>query len=91
VTVATLMAFAAGVAAVLAAWEALAALDGRASLRALDRWLAPLRAAREPTRAEQRRLALVGTATLGAAGWLLAGALGAVLLAWAARRPSAWR
>ena len=80
-SLAPLMAFAAGAAAVLAAWEGLAALDGRAPLRVLDRWLAPLRAGREPTLREQRRLALVGAATLCAAGWLVAGVAGAVVLA----------
>jgi tight adherence protein B len=77
---APVLAFAAGVCGVLGAWDGLAALDGRAPLRALERWLAPLRAGREPTRAERRRLALVGAGTLAASGWLLAGPVLATLL-----------
>jgi tight adherence protein B len=73
------MAFAAGIAAVLAAWEGVAAVDGRTSLRALERVLAPLRAGRAPTAAEQRRIVLVGAATLAAAGWLAGGIAGAIL------------
>jgi tight adherence protein B len=78
---AVLLAFAAGACAVLGAWEALAAIDGRASVRALERWLAPLRAGRAPTPAERRRLALVATGTLAACGWLVGGGVAAVLLA----------
>ena len=74
------LAFTAGVCAVLGAWDALTVLDGRAPLRALDRWLAPLRAGRDPTPAERRRLALVGAATLAASGWLLGGAVLALVL-----------
>ena len=77
---AVVLAFAAGVCAVLGAWEGLAAVDGRAPARALGRWLAPLRAGRPPTPAERRRLALVAAATLAACGWLVGGALAAVLL-----------
>ena len=57
-------------------------------------WSAPLRAGREASRAERRRLVAVGTAALLAAGWLLAGpAAGAVLAASgaAARRAAARR
>lgn len=78
-TAAALMAFAAGAAAVLAAWEGLAALDGGAPLRTLTRWLAPLRAGRTPTAGEQRRLAVVAAATLCAAGWLVADVAAAVV------------
>jgi tight adherence protein B len=80
VTGAAVLSFVAGVCAVLGAWDGLAALDGRAPLRALERWLAPLRAGREPTPAERRRLALVGAGTLAASGWLLAGPVLAVVL-----------
>lgn len=76
----SVLAFAAGVCAVLGAWDGLAAFDGRAPLQALERWLAPLRAGREPTPAERRRLALVGAGTLAASGWLLAGPVAAALL-----------
>ena len=77
---AAVLAFAAGICAVLGAWDGLTVLDGRAPLRALERWLAPLRAGREPTTAERRRLALVAAATLAASGWLLAGPLLALAL-----------
>jgi tight adherence protein B len=74
------MAFAAGALGVVAAWEALAAVDQRAPVRAVEAWLAPLRAGREPTPVERRRLTVVGVATLAAGGWLVAGpALGLVL------------
>jgi len=75
------LAFVAGACAVVAAWEGLAAIDRRAPLRALERWLEPLRGGREPTSAERRRLALVATGTLAAGGWLLAGAAVATVLA----------
>lgn len=76
-----MLAFVAGACAVVAAWEGLAAIDRRAPLRALERWLEPLRGGREPTSAERRRLALVATGTLAAGGWLLAGAAVATVLA----------
>jgi len=75
------LAFVAGACAVVAAWEGLAAIDRRAPLRALERWLEPLRGGRKPTSAERRRLALVATGTLAAGGWLLAGAAVATVLA----------
>lgn len=78
---ATLMAGAAGALAVVGAWELLAAVDERAPARLLARWLSPLRAGREPTTAERRRLVVVGALTLLGAGWLLAGLLLGVLLA----------
>jgi tight adherence protein B len=66
-----------GALAVAGAWEALAAVEQAAVVRAAGRLLAPLRAAgrdgRAPTAPERRRLALLGAATLLAGGWLLAG------------------
>jgi tight adherence protein B len=93
----TAAALAAGVAAacgVLAAWEALAAAERARPARALAGLLAPVRAAgrhgRDPTAAERRRLAVVATLALFAAGWLTAGpAAGAALAAagpWALAR-----
>ena len=94
-TGARLLAFAAGACAVYAAWNLLAALDGRASAAALGRWLAPLRAGRAATAGERRRLAMVGAATLCAAGWLVAGVAGALALGaagpLAARQALTWR
>jgi len=62
---------------VAGAWEAVAAVEQAAVVRAAARVLGPLRAAgrhgREPTIPERRRLALVGAATLWAGAWLLAG------------------
>lgn len=62
---------------VLAAWDALGAVERAALPAAAARLLAPLRAAgrrgAQPTSPELRRLAAVGTLTLLAAGWLLAG------------------
>jgi tight adherence protein B len=80
---AVLLAFGAGAAAVGAAWEALAAVERSRLGGALERALEPLaRAGREgraPTRPERRRLALLATGVLAAAGWLAGGpALGAV-------------
>jgi tight adherence protein B len=92
---AALLAFAAGACAVPAAWQLLAAMDGRAPALVVGRWLAPLRAGRAATPAERRRLAVVGAATLCAAGWLLAGPAAAVALGAAgpiaARQALAWR
>jgi tight adherence protein B len=80
---AVLLAFGAGAATVGAAWEALAAVERSRLGGALERALEPLaRAGREgraPTRPERRRLALLATGVLAAAGWLAGGpALGAV-------------
>jgi tight adherence protein B len=76
---ASLLAGLAGVCAVLAAWEAIAAAEEERAVRALGRWLQPaldaLRAEREPTSPERRRLVLVGALSLIAAGWLVAGPL----------------
>jgi tight adherence protein B len=72
-----LLAFGAGAAAVIGLWEALAAVERSRLAAALERALEPLRRAgregRAPTRIEQRRLALLVTAALAAAGWLLGG------------------
>jgi tight adherence protein B len=58
-------------------WDALAAIEQAAVVRAFGRWAAPLRAARRegrsPTAGERRRLALVGAGALLAGGWLVAG------------------
>jgi tight adherence protein B len=80
---AALLAFGAGATGVLAGWEALAAVERSRVAAALGRAIQPLvRAGREgraPTGPERRRLALLATATLAAAGWLVGGiALGAV-------------
>ncbi|HEX8159393.1 MAG TPA: type II secretion system F family protein [Solirubrobacteraceae bacterium] len=83
----------AGVCAVLATWEAIAAAEQERLVRAVGRWLAPgleiLRSGREPTSPERRRLVLVGALSLLAAGWLVTGvwaglALGATA-PWVAR------
>lgn len=79
--------------AIVALWEALAAVETLALTRAVARTVAPLRpgraAEREPTAPERRRLALVGTAALLAGGWLvlgpLAGAACAAAGPWAVR------
>jgi tight adherence protein B len=80
---AVLLAFAAGAAGLLGAWEALAAVERSQVAAGLGRALEPLvRAGREgraPTGPERRRLALLATGALAAAGWLLGGpALGAL-------------
>jgi tight adherence protein B len=78
----------AGVCAVLAAWEAIAAAEQEQFVRTTGRWLAPaldaLRSAREPTSPERRRLVLVGGLSLVAAGWMLAGPLVGLVLGAAA-------
>jgi tight adherence protein B len=74
---AAVLAFGAGAAGVLAAWEALAAAERSRLALALTRVMEPLaRAGREgraPTRPERRRLATVAAAALAAAGWLAGG------------------
>jgi tight adherence protein B len=79
------LSFAAGVAAVLGVWEALAAVERSRLAAALERVLEPLRRAgregRAPTRAERRRLALLATGALAAGGWLLGGPALALLTA----------
>ena len=78
----------------LAAWEAIAAADEERAVQAVRRWLAPaleaVRAGREPTSPERRRLVVLGALSLLAGGWLVAGpwaglALGAAA-PWAARQ-----
>ncbi|MEA2155569.1 MAG: tight adherence protein [Solirubrobacteraceae bacterium] len=83
----------AGICAVLAAWEAVAAAEDARLVQSAARWLAPglqaLRAGREPTSPERRRLVLVGALSLLGAGWLVAGPWAGLALAasapWAAR------
>lgn len=83
----------AGVCAVLAAWEALAAAEQERLVRTAGRWLAPgleaLRSGRAPTSPERRRLVLVGALSLLGAGWLLAGLWAGIALGatapWVAR------
>ena len=70
---------------VLALWEALAAIERARLPELVERLRAPLRRARSdgalPTAAERRRLALVAAGSLLAAGWLVAGAIGGLVLA----------
>lgn len=67
------------------AWEGLIVVEQAAPAQAVGRALAPLslarRAGREPTPPERRRLAVLGSAALLAAGWLLAGPAAGLLLA----------
>jgi tight adherence protein B len=88
VSLAAALAGLAGVCAVLAAWEAVAAAEQERLVRAAGRWLAPaldvLRSGREPTSPERRRLVLVGALSLVAAGWLVAGPLPGLALGAAA-------
>jgi len=85
VSTGALLAFAAAVAGVAAAWEALAALEAAQVAGGLRRVLAPLRLAgtegRSPSAAERRRLGLVAAGCLSAAGWLLGGPLAALVAA----------
>jgi len=90
---AVLLAAAAGICAVLAAWELIAAAEQVRLVRGLARWLAPaldvLRSGREPTSPERLRLVALGAVSLLGAGWLVAGpwiglALGAAA-PWVAR------
>jgi len=90
---AALLAALAGVCAVLAACEAIGAVDEELVVRALRDWLEPaldvVRSGREPTDPERRRLVTLGMLSLLGGGWLLAGpwaglALGAVA-PWVAR------
>ncbi|HEY1537941.1 MAG TPA: type II secretion system F family protein [Solirubrobacteraceae bacterium] len=83
----------AGVCAVLAAWELIAAAEQERLVRSVGRWLAPalaaLRSGREPTSPERRRLVLVSALSLVAAGWLVSGPLAGLVLGagapWVAR------
>jgi tight adherence protein B len=85
----------AGALGVLAAWEALAAADQRLAVRAVGRWLAPLRRGGEASVGERRRLAAVAVGALCAAGWMVAGPVVALAVAaagpWAANRTLAVR
>jgi tight adherence protein B len=85
---AALLAGLAGVCAVLAAWEVIAAADEQRAVQSLARWLSPaldvLRSGREPTSPERRRLVALGALSLLGAGWLLGGLLPAVALGAAA-------
>jgi tight adherence protein B len=79
VTVAVALAGLAGAVGVAGAWEAIAAVEQAALVRAIGRWTEPLGAVRRdgraPTAPERRRLALVGAGALLAGGWLVAGPL----------------
>jgi len=81
---ATILAFAAGAAGVLGAWEALAAVERMRMVAAIGQAAEPLvRAGREGravTVPERRRLALLATGALAAGGWL-AGGLGLAVIA----------
>jgi tight adherence protein B len=85
---AALLAGLAGVCAVLAVWEALAAAEQERVVYAAARWLAPalaaLRSGREPTSPERRRLMLVAAMSLVGAGWMVAGPWAALALGAAA-------
>jgi tight adherence protein B len=65
----------------LAGWELLAAVDVSALGRVVEPLLRARRDGSEPSTPERRRLALLGTVTLLAAGWLLAGPLAGGLAA----------
>jgi tight adherence protein B len=79
------LAFAAGFAALLGTWEALAAVERSRAVALLERALRPLVRAghegRAPTGPERRRLALLATGALAAAGWLLGGVVVSALAA----------
>jgi tight adherence protein B len=92
VTGSALLAFVAGGCGVLAAWDALASLEGRLAAGRLQRWAATLgrlwaplgaagRSGRAPTAPERRRLAVLGTLALLAGAWLLLGPLPALIAA----------
>jgi tight adherence protein B len=85
VTVATALALGAGVAGTAGAWELLAAAEGTRASAVLARVVEPLarvgREGREPTVPERRRLALLAAGALLVAGWLLGGAVLAVIAA----------
>jgi tight adherence protein B len=79
------LAFAAGFAALLGAWEALAAVERSRAVAALERAVEPLVRAghegRAPTGPERRRLALLATGALAVGGWLVGGVALGVLAA----------
>jgi Flp pilus assembly protein TadB len=74
---AALLAFGAGLTGVLAAWEALAAVEATRIAAAARRLVAPLvraeREGRSPSALERRRLAMVAAGCLLTGGWLVAG------------------
>jgi tight adherence protein B len=78
-------AFAAAALGVVAVWELAAAVEHAAVAAAIARVVAPLRrrgpAESHAEAAERRRLALLLAAVLGAAGWLLGGAVAGLLCA----------
>jgi tight adherence protein B len=80
-----LLAALSAVCGVLGLWEALAAVERARVGAAVERVLAPLRRARRegalPSPPERRRLALVAAGSMLAAGWLLAGPTGGLVLA----------
>jgi tight adherence protein B len=82
---AVLLSFAAAAAGVFGAWETLAAVERSRVVAAIGRATDPLVRARREGRAvtapERRRLALLATAALAAAGWLVGGVGLAVLAA----------
>jgi tight adherence protein B len=82
---APLLAALAAMCGVFGTWDALAVVDEVRPVAAVGRVLAPLRlagrAGRRPTTPERRRLAILGAATLLAAGWLLGGPVLGVVLA----------
>lgn len=81
---AVVLAAASGGCAVIGTWELLIAAEQANVGRRLERLLDPLRAAgrvgREPTAIERRRLGLLGTVVLVAAGWFVAGSMGALVV-----------
>jgi tight adherence protein B len=85
---APLLAAAAAALAVFGVWDALWVAEAVRPGRVVGRILAPVRLAgrsgRAATAPERRRLAILGGASMLAAGWLLAGPLGGVALAAAA-------
>jgi tight adherence protein B len=85
VTLAPILAFAAAVLGVAAAWELVAALErtrpGATLARALEPVVRAGREGHEATAPERRRLALVAAGALAAGGWLLGGAVLGVLAA----------
>src|SRR3954452_11140809 len=77
-----MFAFGAAVAAVVGAWELLAAVERTRLVAALTRAVAPVARAGNgvsPTTAERRRLAVLASAALAAAGWLVGGTLLALI------------
>ncbi len=84
VSAAALLAGLAGICAVLAAWELIAAAEQERVVRAAGRWLSPaldiVRSGREPTSPERRRLVVVAALSLAAGGWLIAGPIAGLAL-----------